>query len=359
MVSNYDRLMTVLFAKADMQKIPLGGSFELTSRCTLDCKMCYIHHREFDGEARRREKDGRFWLDLATRARDSGMLLLLLTGGEPMLHPDFDKIYIGCKKLGLLVSVNTNATLVDDDKIRLFSEYPPARLNITLYGSSRETYERLCGSGEAYDRVVGAIKKLKAANVNIKLNYSIAPDNAADAAEIQSFAEKLDVSIQSVSYLFPPVRTTCGKTVRLSPAEAARAHFEWRRRQYGDDGFKDFLKNRAFEESDDVICGEKINCRAGLSTFWVTWEGEMTPCGMMTAPSVPAEDFGNAWREICTEREKILLPKECSACRLRKNCDLCAAVSLAENGRSDAVPPYACEKAHEYERLCGEFLNSG
>lgn len=358
MVSNYDRLMTVLFAKADTQKIPLSGSFELTSRCTLECKMCYIHRRELDCAARRGEKDARFWLDLARKARDSGALLVLLTGGEPMLHPDFDEIYLGCKKLGLLVSVNTNATLIDESKIRLFSQYPPVRLNITLYGSSGETYERLCGNGKAYGKVVDAIGKLKEAGVNIKLNYTIAPQNAADAGEIHDFAKNSDLPVQAVSYLFSPVRA-CGEAVRLSPAEAAKAHFDWRRRALGDDDFRKVLKEHICECSDDIACGEKINCRAGLSSFWVTWEGQMTPCGMMTAPSAPAEDFAKAWQAICSEREKILLPKECSACRLRKNCDLCAAVSLAENGRSDTVPRYACEKAHEYARLCEEFLNSG
>ena len=44
----YDNLIALLYAKADLNKIPLGGSFELTPRCTLNCKMCYIHRREND-----------------------------------------------------------------------------------------------------------------------------------------------------------------------------------------------------------------------------------------------------------------------------------------------------------------------
>ena len=128
-----------------MNKIPLAGSFELTPRCTLDCKMCYIHRRSSDKSAIAEEKDTKFWIDLATKARDAGMLILLLTGGEPLLRSDFDEIYRECKKLGLLVSVNTNATLLDEEKIRLFTEYPPQKINITLYGSSPETYGKLCG----------------------------------------------------------------------------------------------------------------------------------------------------------------------------------------------------------------------
>ena len=82
----------------------------------------------------------------------------------------------------------------------------------------------------------------------------------------------------------------------------------------------------------------------------------MTPCGMMNGPNIPITDFSDAWKKICEERDKIFLPKECSTCSLRKKCDMCAAVSLAETGKSDEVPPYACQKAHEFEKLCKEFI---
>ena len=352
---SYDQMITVLFAKADMNKVPLGGSFELTSRCTLDCKMCYIHRRKFDKSAISEEKDTDFWINLASQSKDAGMLLLLLTGGEPLLRTDFDEIYTECKKLGLLVSINTNATLIDDNKIRLFSEYPPQRLNITLYGASKETYKNLCGNADAYEKVINAIKELKKAGINIKLNYSITPQNAADIPAVQAFAKELDLPIQSVSYLFSPVRV-CGETVRLSAEDAAKAHFDWRRIQLGDEEFRRALTLNQSENIEDITCSKKINCRAGLSTFWVTWKGEMTPCGMMSSPSFPVTDFRQAWKQICEERDKIFLPKECSTCSLRKNCDICAAVSIAENGRSDVVPEYACKKAHEYAKLCKKFV---
>lgn len=350
---SYDILINGLFAKADKIKIPLGGTFELTSRCTLNCKMCYIHRSRTDLNG---EMSTEWWLDLAAKARDSGMLLLLLTGGEPMLRQDFDEIYTTCKNLGLLVSVNTNATLIDDNKLRLFADKPPQRLNITLYGTSKETYATLCGNGNSYEKVVDAIRELKKAGVNVKLNYSITPYNVSDAPAAYDFAKSLDLPIQAVSYIFSPVRA-CGETVRLSPAEAAKAHFEWRRHILGDRDMKKFIEFNQTESPGDGFCSEKINCRAALSTFWVTWDGKMTPCGMMPEPNVPITDFGEAWKTICEEREKIFLPKECSTCSLRKSCDMCAAVSMAENGKSNEIPQYACHKAHEYKKICNEFIS--
>lgn len=352
-----DQLTDFLFLKADMNKIPLAGSFELTPRCTLDCKMCYIHRRSSDKSAIAQEKDTVFWIDLATKARDAGMLILLLTGGEPLLRSDFNEIYTECKKLGLLISVNTNATLLDDEKIRLFTEYPPQKISITLYGSSAETYGRLCGNASAYQKVTDSIRKLKDAGINVKLNYSITPDNVDDIPAVTAFAKELNVPVKAASYMFSPTRT-CGETFRLTPEDAAKAKLEWQRNMFGDEELKRLLiKAESLPEPNDISCSQRINCRAGLSTFWVTWKGEMTPCGMMNGPNVLIKDFGDAWKKIREEREKIFLPKECSNCPLRQKCDMCAAVSMAECGRSDSVPPYACQKAHKFQKLCDDFIS--
>lgn len=351
-----NQLTDFLFIKADAKGIPLAGSFELTPRCTLNCKMCYIHKSSFDKTAIAEEKDTGFWLDLAKDARDAGMLMLLLTGGEPMLRPDFDEIYRECKKLGLLVSVNTNATLIDEDKLRLFSEYPPHKVSVTLYGASSETYGKLCGNSSAYQRVVDSIYELKKAGVNLKLNYSITPDNVADIPAVTAFIKELGVPAIAASYMFGSVRN-CGEAYRLTAEDAARAQLEWHRGMLGDEELANRLRSDSPPEQVGELCSQRISCRAGLSTFWVTWQGEMTPCGMMSGPNIPVTDFAGAWQAIRAEREKIFLPAECSGCKHRKKCDMCAAVSLGETGRSDGVPPYACQKAYEYSRLCDEFIS--
>ena len=182
-----------LYRKASINRIPLNGTFELSPVCNFNCKMCYIHRSPNSREALLGEKDTAWWLNVAREARSRGMLLLLLTGGEPMLRPDFDEIYRECKKLGLLVSVNTNATLIDEDKLRLFYEYPPHKVSVTLYGALSETYGKLCGNPSAYQKVVDSIYELKKAGVNLKLNYSITPDNVADIPAVTAFIKELGV----------------------------------------------------------------------------------------------------------------------------------------------------------------------
>lgn len=361
---NYDFFIKHLFAKGTERGTPISGTFELTPRCTLNCKMCYIHRSPNSCEAIEREKSTQWWLNLAREARKEGMLLLLLTGGEPLLRSDFEEIYLECRKMGFLVSVNTNGTLIDDKKVKFFAENPPQRLNITLYGTSEETYGNLCGDRTAFKKVIYAIKALKEAGVNIKLNYSINPYNKDDMLKAYDIAKALDLHIQPVSYMFPPLRASCeGEAVRLTAQSAAQAHFDWQRHHLGDEDMKKYLNHIKMGESPEEfgeICvdktGEKINCRAGSTVFWVTWDGKMTPCGMMVTPSVEIKDFNAAWQYIRTERGNIILPAECKNCSLRKTCDVCAAVTFAETGKYDGVPTYVCEKAKAYNRLCKAFL---
>lgn len=366
---DYKVFINYLFSRAGNSAAPLSGTFELTPRCTLDCKMCYIHKRENDPDAIKTEKSTEWWLKTAKSAVDKGLLMLLLTGGEPLLRADFDEIYSYCRNLGVLMNVNTNGTLLDESKIRFFADNKPQRVNVTLYGTSRETYRGLCGRGEVFDTVRDGVLELKKAGVCVKLNYTVTPQNINDVEEAYAFAAENGIPMQTVTYLFPPVRvcegSPCGAALRLSAADAARQQLRYRRFQLGDDALlraiRLFLKGEPsgvpVDECADLT-GERIRCRAGHTTFWITWDGIMRPCGMMTEPGADASDFEKAWQTVRAEREKIILPAKCLNCDLKSICDSCAAATFAETGRFDGVPDYLCEKTQIYYELCKKYAQA-
>ena len=74
----------------------------------------------------------------------------LISGGEPLLRPDFPEIYLALKRHGLLVSVFTNACLVTEEHVELFRRYPPRDIEVSVYGATRETYE----AGDAASRLL-------------------------------------------------------------------------------------------------------------------------------------------------------------------------------------------------------------
>lgn len=79
-----------LYQKAEKNKIPLHGTFELSPICNFSCRMCYVRKTAKEIAASgRKMMTLEQWIHLGQKARDAGMLYLLLTGGEPLLWPDF------------------------------------------------------------------------------------------------------------------------------------------------------------------------------------------------------------------------------------------------------------------------------
>ena len=102
-------------------RYPLNGTFELTARCNLHCKMCFVRVDEKAiHDSGKRERTAEEWIHMAEQAAEAGTLKLLLTGGEVTLRPDFPEIYEAIAKMGFVLTVFTNATLISDQVMSVF-----------------------------------------------------------------------------------------------------------------------------------------------------------------------------------------------------------------------------------------------
>lgn len=364
-----------LHQKAAMAKLPLNGTFELTPCCNMDCKMCYVRMSKKDQEAIRPLRSAKEWLALAKEARERGMTYLLLTGGEPFLRPDLKEILTGLHEMGLVISINSNGTLIDEQVIQWLKEVPPVRINLTLYGASNETYGRLCGNPDGFSQVVKAIHLLKEAGILVKLNCSVTPFNAQDLEAMFAFAEKEELVIQATSYMFPPMRkdpSLIGWNQRFSSEEAAYYSAKIEELSMGSELFLERVAKgqtdglstdptedcpQVAEEGDLEGEGDKVRCRAGKCSFWVTWEGTLLPCGMIiddAAKNVFEEGFDAAWQKAVEIVEGIRLPITCARCKDKDKCKACAAMVMTESGNYHTVPAYRCEMAKGYEAACNQ-----
>ena len=315
--------------------------------------MCYVRLSREEQEAAAPLHSAAQWLRLGETARDAGMLYLLLTGGEPFLHPQFREILEGLHKMGLLITVNSNGTLIDEKCIAWLKNCPPVRINISLYGASNETYARLCGNPRGFTQVTKAIELLREAGIPVKLNCSLTPYNAADLPAMAAFAKEKGLYLQIATYMFPPVRkdgTMVGQNDRFCPEEAA---YYMAYGEYLTLGREKFLAQAAPTVPEDT-CTEMtdgIRCRAGRCSFWVTWQGNLTPCGMFPAadaPNVFDTAFEKAWELVKEQTAAIRLPEKCSGCSVKETCRACGAMVVTENGCFDKVPQYRCDMMHAY-----------
>ena len=333
--------------------IPVSANFELTPRCNLRCRMCYVRLTPAEMEPLGRELTAAQWLELAKAAREAGTAFLLLTGGEPLLRSDFPEIYEGLSTMGLSISINTNGTLLTDEIRALWQRLPPAQVNVTLYGTCREDYQALCGDPDAFDRVVDALHWLKQARILTHLNATIVPTNLHHWEQIEEFARSMELDLRMTTYCFPPTRRTdCASFTRLSAEDTAELTVRDILYREGIESLR--RRASALHTPAPSTCesgiGEAIQCMAGRSQFWITWNGTMTPCGMLPQPTAEPlrQGFSAAWEELKQKTAQIRLCPDCASCDDRATCMNCAAVTFTETGRYDGKPEYMCRVTRAY-----------
>ena len=144
LLDNPTTLERMLLDRAKRVRTPANGSIELLPLCNMNCDMCYVRLSRREMEAQGRLRTAEEWLEVGRQMKEAGVLFLLLTGGEPFLYPEFRKVYLGLRQMGMILTINTNGTLIDEDLAAFFGKYKPRRVNITLYGADDGAYERLC-----------------------------------------------------------------------------------------------------------------------------------------------------------------------------------------------------------------------
>lgn len=352
------RISRYLHDKATLKGIPINGTFELTARCNFNCPMCYVHLTAEEQKRRGRELSGDEWLSIAEQAKQAGTVFLLLTGGEPLLHPDFAKIYRQLKRMGFMISINSNGSLIEGELLELFREEPPYRFNITLYSLSNEGYARQCGV-PSYDRVLRNIRALQDAGVTLRINLTITPVNQAEMDALVQTAKELGAVIQGGTYLFPPVRvdeTMAGENLRPSPEEAARQLVRYDRLRLEPEEFLQRAGRIAQGQSvrsateEEHELGSKLRCRAGRAVYWIDWQGNMMPCAQLPVPAVSVLEHGfdEAWGKVKNGVAQIRLPAACVGCELERFCNACAAKCYSETGAFHIKPDYVCRYTHTF-----------
>jgi radical SAM protein with 4Fe4S-binding SPASM domain len=324
--------------RSALARLPVSGSIELTRRCNLRCVHCYLPRGP--GRPGREELGTSQILSLLEELSDAGCLFLLLTGGEPLLRPDFADIYTRAKERGMLLSVFSNGTMISDEIAGLFSELPPYSVEISVYGASEETYNKITGSGDAFERCMDGIRKLAANGVCVKLKAMLMTMNSHEFKEIEGIASDAGLKFRLDAALFPRLDRDSGPTgLRVGPEEATSVEFQDQARALN---LRDYyLRTKGAPASDSLyVCG------AGLTSFHIDAYGRLKPCLLLEdfGQDVSGGGFLDAWNGAIAElREKKLDEgHECSSCDRKSLCNYCPAFFHLENGSEKSSSDYLC-----------------
>ncbi|NLT15733.1 MAG: radical SAM protein, partial [Clostridiales bacterium] len=215
-----------MLVNAAKQRIPLSGIFELTPRCSLRCKMCYVRLDEKQMDTIGRELTAREWIALAEEAADNGTLYLLLTGGEPLLREDFEEIYTALCHMGFLISLNTNATLVTPEMVALLRRYPPQMTTVTLYGASPDTYGRVCGDPTGFDKTMRGLELLSAVPAELVIRATVIQDNWHELDAMRVLAEGFERRLSVNARIYKAVRGATAEAEKYRLTRRQMTEFE-------------------------------------------------------------------------------------------------------------------------------------
>lgn len=344
------------YRKAAQLRIPLSGSLDLTHRCNLRCVHCYVGPQKDARKVQNEEMATNKVVSLIDEIADAGCLDLLISGGEPLLRKDFSDVFLHAKMKGLLVTVFTNGTLVTEDVLSLFHRYPPYLVEISLYGATAATYERITGVSGSYARCIGGIERLLAKGIRVKLKTMLMTLNCHELHGMEELARAYGIPFRLDAALFP--RFNGDRTplsLRVSPEDAVEKELADIERL---ESWKEYYgRGEGAPGSDQLyVCG------AGNTGFHIDPYGILKPCLMVRNIrfDLSGGSFLSGWNGTIQEisNRKVSPRYACSSCRNYALCGVCPAFFEIENGAEDVHSEYLCTIGREREKRMALCVHS-
>jgi len=336
---------------------------ELTERCNNDCIHCCINLPASDRTAKAREMGIAHIKDLLVQAQKLGCMQVRFTGGEPLLRPDFEDIYLFARKLGMKVLIFTNARLITEKLADLFKRIPPlVKIEITSYGMHEESYESVARVSGSFKQFRRGINLLLERNIPFIVKSALLPRNTHEIDEFESWASAIPWMDKNPKYsMFFDLRNRCDneeknamiRSLRLSPEEGMKILT-----RDADKYRKDIneFASKFMRPAGDKLFGCGAGCGMCIDAY-----GIAQPCMGVRAPELTHDtcvysietilDKFNALKEMRAENQEYL--KRCAICFLKGLCEQCPAKSWAEHQTLDTPVEYLCNIAHAQARWMG------
>lgn len=331
---------------------------ELTERCNNNCIHCCINLAE-DDAAKQREMSTEMVKRVLLETAALGTLTIRFTGGEPLLREDFCELYLFARRLGLKVLIFTNARLITPEIADLLARVPPLKkVEITVYGMTRKSYEAVSRVKGSYDEFRRGVDLLIDRKVRFVVKGAILPPNRGEIGMFEEWAMTLPEKEKPSSYslLFNlrsrrdmPSKNRVIKRLRLSPEESV-AFVSRDREQYLRE-MREFCPKFMHPSGDNLF-----SCGAGNGGC-VDAYGILQPCMMLRHPDTVYDLRSGSFNDALTHFFPKLLKMKatnpeylgrCARCFLKSLCEQCPAKSWMEYGTLDTPVEYYCTVAHAH-----------
>ena len=331
------------------RRVPLAGAIELTRRCNNRCRHCYNNLPAAAPQALAEELRTDELTRILDEAAAAGCVWLLLTGGEIFLRPDFREIYTHAKRHGLLVTLFTNGTLVTPEVADFLANQRPFSIEITLYGATRATYERVTGTPGSFGQCLRGIGHLRERGLPLQLKATVSTLNRHEIQEMKRLVENdLGLPFRFDALLNARCDRSPGPLdVRLSPEAVVRLDLADPQRA---EALLDFTRRRPGPGAGEKKETPLYPCGGGAHSFAIDPYGRLRACVISPGEGfdLRSGSFQEGWGRFLARlrARKIDRDTKCLRCTLKELCGMCPANGELECGDPQQPVDFLCRVAH-------------
>ena len=345
----FDEWGDILLKPLHGGRYPLVGEIELTDRCNLTCTHCYINQPAGCIETRQQELSTEEVKDILDQIAEAGCLHLLLTGGEPLLRPDFPEIYLHARRKGMIIMLFTNATMLTPEIVDVLKQAPPHLVEVSIYGATKETYEAVTRLPGSFERFMRGLRLLKESGLPAATKTVLLTINRHELPLIQKLAEDMGLRYRYDGSIFPRLNGSDNPfNYRLGIEEMLELD------RSDPERMQSWVDH--YEQSRNLpMRSEKYlySCGAGHRSFHIDSTGALSPCMMTRKPSFNILEMGfkEAWEKLGAVRvAERTLDVPCLHCSASGMCVQCPGWSQLVHGDDETVVDFVCQLTKARER---------
>ena len=305
---------------------PFELCIDLTRACTERCVHCYVPG--FQNVYLPYEMVEKVLSEFAVM----GGLKVKLTGGECMLHPDFERIVALARAHDMVISVLSNLTCCDLEKAQAMKDAGVAVVQVSLYGMTPETHEAVTQVKGSQAKTLRGIEILQKAGVPVQIHCPVLKQNVSGIDAVARYGRERGVKTTFDAVMMSRADHGCNESCGLSDAELRQfigAH----------EDLPDKLTVCPDADADEAVC------EIGTSKICLSAEGKYYPCngcyGLILG-DCRNQTLAEVWNDEPIKRLRALKMRDLSACRVCPNRMLCAPCpSRNFNANGDLTLPDA------------------